>query len=169
MISLKRLNALSDSEFVSALGGIYEHSPWVPQRVLGQRPFTDPDRLKIAMRNAVEQASDEEKLTLIQAHLDLAGKIARAGALTEESTREQSGLGLDRLGDAQYEGFSAKNENYREKFGFPFIICARQTTRQGVLGAFEARLANSREVEFREALMQIHRIAEMRLGDSIGN
>ena len=167
MISLCQLNVLSDEEFVSALGGIYEHSRWVAQRVLRQRPFAGLIELKQAMRRAVDEASHEEKLVLIQAHPDLAGKLARAGTLTEESTREQSGLGLDRLSDAEYEEFSAHNESYWEKFGFPFIICARLTTRQGVLDAFKARMENSRESELREALEQIHLIAGMRLGDAI--
>ena len=79
----------------------------------------------------MEDATDEEKLTLIRSHPDLAGKLARAGTLTDASTREQAGLGLDRLSDVDYENFSQKNETYREKFGFPFIICARLTTKQG--------------------------------------
>ena len=164
---LKHLNALSDAEFVSVLGGIYEHSPWVPQRILKHRPFFDIDQLEQSMRRAVDDASDDEKLTLILAHPDLAGKLARAGTLTAESTREQSGLGLDRLSDAEYEEFSGNNESYRGKFGFPFIICARLSTRQGVLDAFKARLKNSREIELREALAQIHLIAKMRLGDAV--
>ena len=165
MISLAQLNAMPDGEFVSVLGGIYEHSDWVPKRVVQQRPFPDPVSLKQAMSQAVDQASDEEKLTLIRAHPDLAGKLARAGALTEESTREQAGLGLDRLSDVEYEAFSVKNESYRQKFGFPFIICARLTTKQGVLDAFEKRLKNTREEEISEALFQIHQIARLRLED----
>ncbi|MES2660772.1 MAG: 2-oxo-4-hydroxy-4-carboxy-5-ureidoimidazoline decarboxylase [Verrucomicrobiota bacterium] len=167
MISLAQLNAASAGEFVSALGGIYEHSDWVPRRIIQQRPFRDPEHLGQAMRQAVDQAADEEKLTLIRAHPDLAGKLARAGALTEESTREQAGLGLDRLSDAEYEEFSTKNEGYREKFGFPFIICARLTTKQGVLDAFGKRLENQSEEEISEALFQIHQIARLRLEDLV--
>ena len=165
MISLAQLNAVSDEEFVSVLGGIYEHSDWVPRRIIQQRPFPDPMHLRKAMGQAVDQATDEEKLTLIRAHPDLAGKLARAGALTEESTREQAGLGLDRLSDGEYNDFSAKNEAYRGKFGFPFIICARLTTKQGVLASFEKRLGNTREQEITEALFQIHQIARLRLED----
>ncbi len=165
MISLSQLNAASAGEFVATLGGIYEHSDWVARRVIGQRPFASPDDLRIAMRQAVEAASAEEKLVLIRSHPDLAGKLARAGALTSESTREQAGLGLDRLSDGEYESFSAKNEAYREKFGFPFIICARLTSKQGVLDAFAERLGNSEEEEVSEALRQIHEIARLRLED----
>ena len=88
--------------------------------------------------------------------------------MTEESTREQAGLGLDRLSDEEYEQFSNRNERYRERFGFPFIICARKTTKQGVLDAFEARLTNSRSAEISEALQQIHEIARLRLEDAVG-
>lgn len=165
MISLYQLNVAADEDFVSLLGGIYEHSDWVPRRLLQQRPFPDLEILRLAMRQVVENASDWEKLTLIRAHPDLAGKLARAGKLTAESTAEQAGLGLDRLTDAEYESFESSNENYREKFGFPFIICARLTTKKGVLEAFEKRLGNSPEEEIHEALSQIHEIARLRLED----
>lgn len=167
MISLPRLNAASDGEFVAALGGIYEHSDWVPRKLLSQRPFPTLESLRLAMREVVDGASDEEKLTLILAHPDLAGKLARAGKLTEASTSEQAGLGLDRLSEEEYGIFSSQNQRYRETFGFPFIICARLTTRQGVLEAFAKRLKHSREIEVSEALRQIHEIARLRLIDTV--
>ena len=167
-MSLANLNAASEEEFVAALGGIYEHSDWVAEQVLQQRPFPNPENLRLAMRRTVDEAADEEKLVLIRAHPDLAGKLARAGVLTEASTREQAGLGLDRLSDDEYESFSEKNGRYREKFGFPFIICARLTTKQGVLDAFVKRLENTREEEISEALAQIHEIARLRLEDAVG-
>ncbi len=168
MISLCQLNAASDGDFVTTLGGIYEHSDWVPQRMAAQRPFQDSESLRIAMRQTVENATESEKLVLIRAHPDLAGKLARAGKLTGESTREQAGLGLDRLDDEEYAQFQNRNECYRTKFGFPFIICARLTTKQGVLEAFEKRLEHSREMEIDEALKQIHEIARLRLEDLLG-
>ena len=167
MISLARLNTAPDADFVTALAGIYEHSDWVPQHLVRQRPFPDLEHLRLAMRQVVENATDAEKLTLIRSHPDLAGKLAKAGKLTEESTREQAGLGLDRLDDQEYWRFQNRNERYREKFGFPFIICARLTTKPGVLEAFDKRLANSREQEISEALSQIHQIARLRLEDAI--
>lgn len=168
MISLSQLNAAHAGDFVATLGGIYEHSDWVARRVMGQRPFAGLEDLRLAMRLAVDSATAEEKLVLIRAHPDLAGKLARAGALTSESTREQAGLGLDRLSDEDYKSFSENNERFLEKFGFPFIICARLTTKQGVLDAFEKRLGNSNEEEVSEALRQIHEIARLRLEDAIG-
>lgn len=165
MISLSRLNAAPDSDFLAVLGGVYEHSDWVARRVMKLRPFPGRETLRSAMRRAVDIATDAEKLALIQSHPDLAGKLARAGELTEASMNEQASLGLDRLGEHEYQQFRLCNERYREKFKFPFIICARLTTKQGVLDAFENRLENSRDDEIREALRQIHGIARLRLED----
>ncbi len=168
MITLAQLNNASDVEFVAALGGIYEHSEWVAEKVLQQRPFASVKALQQAMREAVEDATEAMKMDLIVAHPDLAGKLARAGKLTESSTKEQAGLGLDRLSDVEYDQFTEANTRYREKFGFPFIICARRTTKDDVLKAFRKRLENSRGAEIREALDQIHQIGELRIGDLIG-
>lgn len=156
---------MEKDEFARKLGGIYEHSAWVAERAWEQRPFQDSAALAAEMRLTVETATDAEKLALIRAHPDLAGKLARAGALTESSAREQAGLGLDRLGDEEYERFSRLNGNYRERFGFPFVICVRLTDKAGILAAFERRLANDLTAEISEALRQIHYIARLRLGD----
>jgi 2-oxo-4-hydroxy-4-carboxy-5-ureidoimidazoline decarboxylase len=168
MISIEDLNAASDEEFVTLLGGIYEHSLWVARQALEQRPFRDRERLQVAMRQIVDASSQAQSLELIRAHPDLAGKLAQAGKLTEESKREQAGLGLDRLDETEYQHFSELNDRYREKFGFPFIICARATTKQGVLDAFTTRLGNSCEAEIAAALEEIHRIAGFRLRDLVG-
>jgi 2-oxo-4-hydroxy-4-carboxy-5-ureidoimidazoline decarboxylase len=167
MADLSNLNARSVEDFISLFGGVYEHSPWVAEAVASQRPFADRDDLIVAMRSVVEAASDEQKLTLIRAHPDLAGKLARAGALTEESKREQAGLGLDRLTDEEFEAFTDFNERYRERFGFPFIICARLTTKQGVLDAFAKRIGQTSEEEMRTALQEIHHIARLRMLDLV--
>ena len=167
MVSLPELNAAPGEEFVIKLGGIYEHSDWVPRRIIDKRPFLKTADLQLAMRMAVDGATAEEKLQLIRAHPDLAGKLARSGALTKASTSEQARLGLDRLSDGEYEEFSDRNQRYREKFDFPFVICARLTTKRGILEAFEKRLGNPVEAEISEALMQIHHIAKLRLGDLI--
>ena len=162
------LDSLSDAEFVTTFSGIYEHSDWVPRQVLGQRPFASIEAIRRAMRQAVDEASEAEKLTLLMAHPDLAGKLARAGDLTESSLREQVGLGLDRLSDAEFQIFSAMNDHYRKTFGFPFIICARRTTKEGVLKAFQDRVQNSRDDEIRIALAEVHQIASHRLDDLVG-
>lgn len=167
MADLSNLNARSAEDFVGLLGGVYEHSSWVAEAVALQRPFADRDDLIAAMRAVVEAASDGQKLTLIRAHPDLAGKLARAGGLTEESKREQAGLGLDRLTDEEFEVFTEFNVRYREKFGFPFIICARLTTKQGVLEAFARRIGQSGGEEMQTALQEIHHIARLRMLDLV--
>jgi 2-oxo-4-hydroxy-4-carboxy-5-ureidoimidazoline decarboxylase len=153
--------------FVASLGGIYEHSPWVAEQAASERPFASREQLADRMRAAVVNAGDSAKLALIRAHPDLAGKLARAGALSAESTREQAGLGLDRLSDAEFERFSDLNTRYRERFGFPFVICVRLTDRPGILAAFERRLEHDAAAEMAEALLQIHHIARLRLGDLV--
>ncbi len=168
MLDIEEINRLDPAGFLSALGGAYEHSPWVAERSLKKRPFADRDDLVRTMGGVVDEASDDEKTALILAHPDLAGKLARAGALTAESTREQAGLGLDRLSDEEFGEFSRFNADYREKFGFPFIICARLTTKAGVIEAFRQRLENDVDSEKREALRQIHHIARLRIEDKVG-
>ncbi|WP_193212341.1 2-oxo-4-hydroxy-4-carboxy-5-ureidoimidazoline decarboxylase [Luteolibacter marinus] len=155
------------ADFVARFGGIYEDSPWVAERVAADRPFPGRKHVVDRMRAVVESAADSAKLALIRAHPDLAGKLARAGALSAESTREQAGLGLDRLSDGEYEKFSDLNTRYRERFGFPFIICVRLTDRAGILEAFGRRLENDRGEELVEALGQIHQIARLRLEDLV--
>ncbi len=167
MAALDQLNAAPTDAFVDELGGIYEHSPWVAEAVVSLRPFDSPAALGRAMREAVDAAPPERRMELIRAHPDLAGKLARAGALSGDSTREQAGLGLDRLSDDEYERFSSLNAAYRERFGFPFIICARKHRRADVIAAFERRLGHDRGDEVDEAMRQIHDIAALRLADRL--
>jgi 2-oxo-4-hydroxy-4-carboxy-5-ureidoimidazoline decarboxylase len=167
-LTVDALNAMPKADFVACLGAIYEHSPWVAEQAAEERPFTGRKHLADRMRAAVESAEDSAKLALIRAHPDLAGKLARAGKLTEESSREQAGLGLDRLEDEEFERFSTLNTRYRERFGFPFVICVRLTDKAGILAAFERRLEHHAAEEMSEALVQIHHIARLRLEYLVG-
>ncbi len=160
-----KLGDLDRAEFVAALGTIFEHSPWIAERAWESRPFSDPDDLMAAMLAVVEAASDEEKLALIRAHPDLAGKAARAGALTEHSTTEQAGAGLDRMSDEEFRRFHRLNDAYKARFGFPFVIAVRGHTRETILAAFEQRLENDQMAETAEALRNIGLIARFRLED----
>jgi 2-oxo-4-hydroxy-4-carboxy-5-ureidoimidazoline decarboxylase len=166
-VTLAALNAMPKAEFVACLGGIYEHSPWIVEAAAAERPFAGMEQLAGRLREVVENAGESSKLALVRAHPDLAGKLARAGALTEASAREQAGLGLDRLSDEEFERFSDLNTRYRERFGFPFVICVRLTDRAGILAAFEQRLRNDPAAELAEALRQIHHIARLRLEDRV--
>jgi 2-oxo-4-hydroxy-4-carboxy-5-ureidoimidazoline decarboxylase len=167
MITLEQLNAASADDFAAALNGIYEHAPWVAASTTGQRPFASLKALAAAMAAAVLVAPPERQLALIAGHPDLAGKAARAGTMTTESTSEQGGAGLDRLSEAEYARFHRLNDAYRDKFRLPFIICVRRHTRESILRQFERRLQNAPEAELETALTEIGRIAALRLADRV--
>ncbi|MFD2264534.1 2-oxo-4-hydroxy-4-carboxy-5-ureidoimidazoline decarboxylase [Lacibacterium aquatile] len=160
---IDQINGLSKDDFVATLGGIFEHSPWVAERAYIALPVPDLAALHRAMAAAMAAASREEQLALLRAHPDLAGKLARAGRLTEASTAEQASAGLDLLTQEEFEAFSRLNTAYTEKFGHPFIIAVRENTKAGILAAFERRLAHSADQEFTTALDQVSRIALHRL------
>lgn len=141
---------------------LFEHSPWVEQRA--DAAPASGDRWTDLMA-VVAAASPEEQLALIRAHPELAGKAAIDRSLTADSAAEQASAGLDRLGEAEFARFHALNAAYRERFGFPFIICVRLTDKAGILAAMERRLANDRDVEIAEALAQIGEIVRLRLED----
>lgn len=166
-VTLDRLNAASKAEFVAALGAIYEQSPWVAEAVAGQRPFAALAALDDAMRGAVTAADDARILALLNAHPDLAGKAARAGTMTADSKAEQGSAGLDRLSEKDFEKFHRLNESYRKKFGFPFIICVRRHGRESIFRQFERRLANDAATEHDAALLEIFRIAALRLDQHV--
>lgn len=167
MITLQELNALGESEFVTLVGPVFEGSPWVAERTWPTRPFEGIDDLRDSLCQRVYEANEEEKLALIRAHPDLAGRAAREGALTPESTTEQAGAGLDRLADEEFAPFSRMNEDYRARFGFPFVICVGENTKESILASFAARLENDREREVETALAEICKIARLRLCDLV--
>ena len=162
-VTLAELNQMSEADFVSVLGGVFEHSPWVAREVAAQRPFTSSADLHSAMVGAVQHAGEERKLALIRAHPDLAGKAALAGELTADSREEQAGAGLDRLSEEEYRRFHELNAAYKETFGFPFIIAVKGHSKASILSAFEERLSNDLETEQKRALAEIARIARFRL------
>lgn len=139
---------------------LFEHSPWVEARA-DARPSSG-DRHADLMA-VVHDAGPDEQLALIRAHPELAGKAAVA--LTDASAAEQASAGLDRLTQAEFDRFHALNAAYREKFGFPFIICVRLTDKAGILAAMERRLVNDRDTEIATALDEIGRIVRLRLED----
>ena len=160
VVTLEALNRASRDELEHALGGVFEHSPWIAARALEARPFASVEALHAAMVAVVRRASRDEQLALLGAHPDLAGRAARAGALTNASAAEQSSAGLDRLDDQEYERFGRLNAAYREKFGFPFIIAVRRHDKKQILAAFETRLGNTASQELETALSQVFLIAE---------
>ncbi len=163
MVNVQTLNALDREEFTTALATVFEHSSWVPARTADKRPFADRTDLHAALCETVMKASDDEKLSLIRAHPDLVGRAP----LTPESKSEQAGAGLGELSPEETERFQEYNARYRERFGFPFVICARLNKKQAILDAFPVRLPNSREQEIEIALREIFKIADLRLQDLV--
>ncbi len=166
-MKLQELNALPIEDFVDALSTVFENSPWFSVHAVNERPFTSVEQLHEALCAAVEASPDAQKMALIKAHPDLAGKAALSGELTGESTKEQKGAGLDRLSKDEFETFHNLNNAYQLKFGFPFIIAVKGHDKHSILEAFRARLENSETEEKAEALKQIFKIANFRLEDLI--
>jgi 2-oxo-4-hydroxy-4-carboxy-5-ureidoimidazoline decarboxylase len=166
-VSLDSLNAADEAQFVAALGDIYEHAPWVARAVCAQRPFATLAALNEAMTAAVRAAPLEQRLALIKGHPDLAGKAARAGTMTAHSKAEQASAGLDRLTDAEFDEFRRRNDAYRKKFEFPFIICVRRHGKDSILHQFERRLRNDAAAETEAALAEIFRIVALRLDQRV--
>lgn len=165
MPTLPQLNNGDRTGFVAALGHLFEHSPWVAEQTWARRPFRDAEHLHAELCATMRLATRERQETLIRAHPDLAGRLARQNQLTRESTREQASAGLDRLSDAELKQFEALNGRYRERFGFPFIICARLNAKDAILRAMLTRVENPPEREFETALGEIEKIAKLRLDD----
>lgn len=160
--------ALLDRDaFVAAFGGVFEDSPWIAERAYETRPWADGAALHAAMTRVVETAERDERLALIRAHPELAGKAAIAGALTPESTREQAAAGLDRLTPEQHADVLALTAAYRERFGFPFVVCAREHTAATIIAAARERLEHDPDDEERTALAEIAKIAALRLADLV--
>jgi len=155
---------MTEAEFIEKFGGIYEFSPWVAEEVAAEAIATD-DLAEIAslMAECVDNAAVERQLALIRAHPDLAGKAQVAGELTADSTAEQASAGLDQCSAEEYAQFQDLNMRYKEKFGFPFVMAVRASSRAEILAAFAARLENNAATEFETALQEIHKIAELRL------
>ncbi len=166
-MTLAQLNSLSLEEFVRIIGPVFEHSPWITEAAWVKRPFDSADQLHAALCQTVCAASESQKLALIRAHPDLVGRAALAGTLTRESTGEQASAGLNELTAEAIAAFQKYNAAYREKFGFPFVICARLNKKEAILAGFAARLHNSPEQEVAAALAEIFKIAELRLRDLI--
>ncbi len=172
-LTLEQLNTAALAEATALLDGLYEHSPWVSEAALAQRPFRSPAHLKHVMARLVHDAGRETQLALIRAHPELAGKAMVSQSLTAESTSEQNKAGLTNCSPEEFAKIQALNAAYNSKFGFPFILAVRGPrgtglSRQEIIATFERRLANHPDFELAEALRNIHRIAELRLNDKFG-
>lgn len=161
---MSSIDRSSLDDFVQHYGGIYEHSPWVAREAAAEAADCGSvECIAEIMADCVDNASSERQLALIRAHPDLAGKAQIAGELTADSSEEQARAGLDRCSAEEYKRFQDLNDRYLQKFGFPFVMAVRDSSRAQILAAFESRLANDPRVEFETALTEIHKIARLRL------
>jgi len=161
--SINEINQLSAEDFVRIVGPVFEHSPWIAERGYTAKPFDNLAQLHHCLCQIVAQASTQEQISLIQAHPDLVGRVV----LTAESQGEQTAAGLMDLTPEEIAAFDRYNCEYKARFGFPFVICARKNKKDAILSAFPIRLQNSAAEEQQTALDQIYQIAEIRLHDLI--
>ena len=162
-MTIEALNSLDREGFVGAVGWVFEHSPWVAERAWIGRPFATVDALHRGMVEQVEAASSEQQLALLRAHPDL-GTRAR---VSDASAAEQGGAGLDRLTPQEFEELQRLNNRYRDKFGFPFLLAVKGSTKHDILRALRQRLQATQAEEYAEALRQVYRIARFRIEDSV--
>jgi 2-oxo-4-hydroxy-4-carboxy-5-ureidoimidazoline decarboxylase len=162
-MTMHEVDRMSQDAFETAFGWIFEHSPWVAERTWPKRPFGSLQTLHARMIATVEEASTDEQVALIRAHPDLGARARMSAA----SSAEQSGAGLDRLTQEEFDRLHHLNSAYREKFGFPFIYAVKGSSRRDILEALDRRLGNRPEEERITALGQIYRIALFRLEETI--
>jgi 2-oxo-4-hydroxy-4-carboxy-5-ureidoimidazoline decarboxylase len=166
-LSIAAVNELTPAEFLRRIGPVFEQSPWIAAAAAKKKPFADFFSLHHTLCKIVKNSGEAKQLVLIRAHPDLAGLAALAGTLTPESAAEQARAGLDHLSPDEIVLFQQQNAAYKEKFNFPFVICARLNKKDAILKGFEMRLKNSRRQEIAAALEEIFKIAELRLRDLI--
>jgi len=166
-LALSELNGMSDAAFVAAIGETFEHAPWVAEAAATKRPFALVTALHEALMGAVRAAPRPQQLAFLNGHPDLAGKAARAGAVTRDSRNEQASVGLDTLSDEEFDRFHRLNDAYKARFGFPFMICVRRHTRDSILACFERRLGNDAASEFAAALQEVFYITRLRISAKV--
>ena len=166
-ITLQELNALDQERFVQALGGLFEGPPWIVAQAWYQRPFADPNHLLQTLCSIMHAALVEQQIMLLRAHPDLVGRAALAGTLSPASASEQAAAQLDRLTPEEIATFQQLNAQYQQRFGFPFVICARENKKESILAGFASRLRHTREQEISIALAEVAKICSFRLHDLI--
>jgi len=168
-MTVQALNALNRERFRDALGSVFEGPPWVVAQAWGAQPFASVAALYDALCAAMYAAAPERQIELLRAHPDLVGRAALAGTLSSASTGEQAAAGLDRLTPDEIATFQRYNAAYREKFGFPFVICARENKKESILAGFAVRLEHTREQEIQAGLGEVAKICALRLRDLVAD
>lgn len=164
----RRPSELDRDGFLQYQGRVYEHSPWIAETLWSRGLRPEHDQVEYLHRDLaaiVDAAPHDRQLALLNAHPDLAGRLAIRGELTAESTSEQAGAGLDKCSPEEFRRFTELNDTYKAKFGFPFILAVKGRNRVEILDNFERRIHNDPATEFRTALAEVHKIALLRLKD----
>lgn len=166
-LTLVEINDLPQEAFVRALGGLFEGRPWIVTRAWSRRPFASLAAFHQILCSIMYEASTGQQVALLSAHPDLVGRAALAGTLSPASTGEQAAAGLDRLTPEEIATFQEYNQAYRTRFGFPFVICARENKKDSILAGFAQRMENSYEQEVQLALAEVAKICALRLHDLV--
>ena len=164
MKTIDKINKLSRSEFVEIFANIFEKTKWIAEKLYNQKPFDDFKDLCSKMLGIFETASKETQLKILGAHPDLAGKVT-INLLTSNSRSEQSNAGLDQCSEEEFNEFQNLNKSYRQKYGFPFVIAVKGKNKIEILSEFRKRILNSVDEEFNEAIIQVGKIANLRLNE----
>lgn len=162
-LDVSAVNKMDQAAFTEALGGIFEKSPWVAEAAWASHPFASVDDLHAKMVAVVRYANIDRQLALLRSHPDLAGKEAQAGQMTASSVAEQASAGLNALSKEEVTTLAGYNEEYKKKFGFPFMIAVRNHTKLGIFNLFQQRLRNDTVTELGNALQQVYNITRIRL------
>ena len=157
-----KIDKLSETEFTEVFGNIFENASWIAEKLYEQKPFKDFQDLSKKMITIFESADNENKLKILNSHPDLANK-AKIGSLTPDSNNEQSNAGLDRCTEEEFNKFKNLNAQYKNRFGFPFILAVKGRNKLEILGNFKKRVLSDKQIEFNEAIKQVKQIASLRL------
>lgn len=166
-LTLEEINKLGKEAFVQVLGGLFEGRPWIVARAWSKRPFASLEAFHQTLCSIMYESSPGQQVALLSAHPDLVGRAALTGTLSPASTSEQAAAGLDRLTPSEIAAFQYYNQAYRARFGFPFVICARENKKESILAGFALRLSHTYEQEIHLALAEVAKICALRLSDLI--
>ena len=164
MSMIKNINKLSQSEFIKVFANIFENASWIAKDVYNEKPFKDFTDLSQKMLSIFSTSTKENQLKILEAHPDLADKT-KIGSLTPDSKKEQSNAGLDQCSEEEFNEFKNLNNEYKKKFGFPFIYAVKGKEKKEILSNFRQRSLNDVDVEFIEAKTQVKIIASLRLNE----
>ena len=162
MSAINKINKLSQSDFVKVFANIFENAIWITKELYKQKPFNSFEDLSLKMLDIFENTTKEKQLKILNAHPELADKT-KIGSLTPDSQKEQSNAGLNQCSEDEFNEFKNLNDEYKKKFGFPFILAVKGRTKIEILNNFRQRVSSDTNTEFNQAIKQVKQIANLRL------